>query len=63
MTDAELNKAIEVAGEAVYGGFAEEDSFEYLLSRAVLILQSRLNTQEEAYRNLCEEICIIRGQE
>jgi len=63
MTDAELNKAIEVAGEAVYGGFAEEDSFEYLLSRAVLILQSRLNTQEEAYRNLCEEICIIKGQE
>jgi len=63
MTDTELNKAIEVAGEAVYGGFAEEDSFEYLLSRAVLILQTRLNTQEEAYRNLCEEICIIKGQE
>ena len=63
MIDAELNKAIEVAGEAVYGGFAAEDSFEYLLSRAVLILQSRLNSQEEAYRNLYEEICIIKGQE
>jgi len=56
MTDDELNKAIEVAGEAVYGGFAEDDSFEFLLSRAVLELASRLNSELEAYKNLQEEL-------
>jgi hypothetical protein len=56
MTDAELNMAIEVAGEAVYGGFADDDSFEHLLARAVLILSSRLKSELEAYTNLMEEI-------
>ena len=43
MTDEQLKDAIEVAGEAVYCGFANEDSFEHLLSRAVLELASRLD--------------------
>ena len=62
MTDDELNKAIEVAGEAVYGGFAEDDSFEFLLSRAVLELASRLNSELEAYKNLQEELANDRRQ-
>ena len=56
MTDQELNKAIEIAGEAVYGGFADDDSFEFLLSRTVLELASRLKVELEAYKNLMEEI-------
>jgi hypothetical protein len=44
MTDADLNKAIEVAEEAV-AGFADDDSFEQLLALAVLELRERLNTE------------------
>lgn len=56
MNDEELSKAIEIAGEAVYGGFADDDSFEFLLSRTVLELASRLKVELEAYKNLMEEI-------
>jgi hypothetical protein len=56
MKDDELNKAIEVAGEAVYGGFAEDDSFECLLSRAVLELASRLQVKPDAYLRVMEEV-------
>jgi hypothetical protein len=56
MKDEELNKAIEVAGEAVYGGFAEDDSFECLLSRAVLELASRLQFKPDAYLRVMEEV-------
>jgi len=61
MTDIELNKAIEVAGEAVYGGFAEDGSFEYLLSCAVLELSSRLQVELDAYKNLMEEIDLMKA--
>ena len=44
MTDADLNKAIEVAEEAV-AGFADDDSFEQLLALAVLELRDRLNNE------------------
>ena len=44
MTDADLNKAIEVAEEAV-AGFADDDSFEQLLALAVIELRERLNTE------------------
>jgi len=44
MTDADLNKAIEVAEEAV-AGFADDDSFEQLLALAVLELRDRLNNK------------------
>jgi hypothetical protein len=44
MTDADLNKAIEVAEEAV-AGFADDDSFEQLLALAVLELRERLETE------------------
>jgi hypothetical protein len=47
MTDADLNKAIEVAEEAV-AGFADDDSFEQLLALAVLELRDRLNNEREA---------------
>ena len=50
MTDSELNKAIEVAGEAIYGGFADDDSFEQLLALAVLDLRDRLNNLKENVR-------------
>jgi len=56
MNDQELNKAIEVAGEAVYGDCADKYSFELLLSRAVLELASRLKVELEAYKNLMEEV-------
>jgi hypothetical protein len=61
VTDDELNKAIEIAGEAVYGGFADDDSFEHLLARAVLELSSRLKIELDAYKNLMEEIELIRA--
>jgi hypothetical protein len=61
MNDAELNKAIEVAGETIYGGFEEDYSFEYLLSSAVLELASRLNVELEAYTNLMEEVELIKA--
>lgn len=61
MTDIELNKAIEVAGEAVYGGFAQDDSFEYLLSCAVLELASRLQVELDSYKNLMEEIELMKA--
>jgi hypothetical protein len=54
MTDADLNKAIEVAEEAV-AGFADDDSFEQLLALAVLELRKRLNTEREACAKVCEE--------
>jgi len=44
MNDADLNKAIEVAEEAV-AGFADDDSFEQLLALAVLELRERLDTE------------------
>jgi hypothetical protein len=47
MTKDDLDRAIEVAGESVYGGFAEKDSFEYLLACAVLELKKQLNAIEE----------------
>ena len=61
MTDAELNKAIEVAGEAIYGGFADDDSFEHLLSRAVLELASRLQVKPDAYVRVMEEAELIKA--
>jgi hypothetical protein len=61
MTDAELNRAIEVAGETVYGGFEEDYSFEYLLSLAVLELASRLQVELDAYKNLMEDIELIKA--
>ena len=44
MTETDLNKAIEVAEEAV-AGFADDDSFEQLLALAVLELRDRLNNK------------------
>jgi hypothetical protein len=54
MTDADLNKAIEVAEEAV-AGFADDDSFEQLLALAVLELRDRLNNEREACAKIAEE--------
>ena len=51
MTEADLNKAIEVAEEAVEG-FADDDSFEQLLALAVLELRDRLNKAEKATADL-----------
>ena len=51
MTEADLNKAIEVAEEAV-AGFADDDSFEQLLALAVLELRDRLNKAEKATADL-----------
>ena len=59
MTDEEMQKAIEVAKESV-AGFADNDSFEMLLAKAVLELQTRLHIEEECYKNLCEELEVIR---
>ena len=53
MTEADLNKAIEVAEEAV-AGFADDDSFEQLLALAVLELRDRLNNEREACAEICE---------
>jgi len=55
MTNEELQKAIEVAEESV-AGFADEDSLEMLLAEAVLKLKRKLENEEEAYHNLCEEL-------
>jgi hypothetical protein len=49
MTEEDLNKAIEVAEEAV-AGFADDDSFEQLLALAVLELRDRLNNLKENVR-------------
>ena len=49
MTEADLNKAIEIAEEAV-AGFADDDSFEQLLALAVLELRDRLNNLKENMR-------------
>ena len=54
MNDADLNKAIEVAEEAV-AGFADDDSFEQLLALAVLELRDRLNNEREACAKIAEE--------
>jgi len=54
MTEADLNKAIEIAEESTCG-FADDGSFEHLLATAVLELRDRLNIEREAYTNLCEE--------
>ena len=50
MTNEELKKAIEVAEESVEG-FAEEDSFEMLLAKAVLELKGRLSNERESVAN------------
>ena len=42
MTETELKEAIEVAEEAV-AGFADDDTFEFLLATAVLELNKRLS--------------------
>jgi hypothetical protein len=59
MTEEDLNKAIEVAEEAV-AGFADDDSFEQLLALAVLELRDRLNNLKENVRvnqiNLLEKL-------
>jgi hypothetical protein len=49
MTEEDLNKAIEIAEEAV-AGFADDDSFEQLLALAVLELRDRLNNLKENVR-------------
>ena len=49
MKEEDLNKAIEVAEEAV-AGFADDDSFEQLLALAVLELRDRLNNLKENVR-------------
>ena len=54
MTDADLNKAIEVAEEAV-AGFADDDSFEQLLALAVLELRDRNKIDREKFYNLFDE--------
>jgi hypothetical protein len=61
MTDAELNKAIEIAGEAIYGGFADDHSFEQFLSLAVLELASRLQVKPDAYVRVMEEVELIKA--
>jgi hypothetical protein len=53
MTNEELQKAIEVAEESVEG-FAEKDSFEMLLAKAVLELKDRLNNEREACAKIVE---------
>ena len=57
MTDADLNKAIEVAEEAV-AGFADDDSFEQLLALAVLELRDRLNKAKKATADLKSNVKI-----
>ena len=54
MTNEELQKAIELAEESVEG-FADDDSFEMTLAKAVLELQDRLKKEREACANICEE--------
>jgi hypothetical protein len=54
MTNEELQKAIEVAEESVEG-FAEEDSFEMLLAKAVLELKDRLNNEREACAKIADK--------
>ena len=54
MTDADLNKAIEVAEEAV-AGFADDDSFEQLLALAVLELRDQNKIDREKFYNLFDE--------
>ena len=54
MTNEELQKAIELAEESVEG-FADDDSFEMTLAKAVLELQDRLKNEREACANICEE--------
>jgi hypothetical protein len=44
MTEADLQKAYEIADELVNGGFAEKDSFEYVLSEALIELKKRLDS-------------------
>jgi hypothetical protein len=61
MTEADLNKAIEVAEEAV-AGFADDDSFEQLLATAVLELRDRLNNEREACANICDEWQYMDGE-
>ena len=55
MTEEELMKAIEIAGEAVHGGFADMNSFEYLLAQAVLELYLRYKVEFENNILLLEE--------
>ena len=54
MTEADLNKAIEVAEEAV-AGFADDDSFEQLLALAVLELRDQNKIDREKFYNLFDE--------
>ena len=54
MTNEELKKAIELAEESVEG-FADDDSFEMTLAKAVLELQDRLKKEREACAKVCEE--------
>jgi hypothetical protein len=54
MTEADLNKAIEVAEEAV-AGFADDDSFEQLLALAVLELRDQNKIDREKFYNLFNE--------
>jgi hypothetical protein len=54
MINEELQKAIEVAEESVEG-FAEKDSFEMLLAKAVLELKDRLNNERERILEMVKE--------
>jgi hypothetical protein len=54
MTNEELQKAIELAEESVEG-FADDDSFEMTLAKAVLELQDRLNNEREACAIIVDE--------
>ena len=55
MTEADLDKAIEVAEEAV-AGFADDDSFEQLLAIAVLELRDRVAKAYQEGWDACREL-------
>jgi hypothetical protein len=54
MTDADLNKAIEIAEEST-NGFADDGSFEQLLALAVIELRDRNKIDREKFYNLFDE--------
>jgi hypothetical protein len=54
MTNEELQKAIELAEESVEG-FADDDSFEMTLAKAVLELQDRLKKERERILDIMKE--------
>jgi hypothetical protein len=62
MTEADLNKAIEIAEEST-NGFADDGSFEHLLATAVLELRDRLSNEREACAKIAANRMLIDKNE